>query len=251
MRVTAFQTARLASTRNSITPNCGLAKDYVNGRIQIVLRGHTSGQAHDWNLVIARREFGPPLNNGRLGPGILRADVDLAGQVHAIDRAIGHEQAPVVFDVPKLVETPEGFVPSRIWLEPAKDRLDVRRNVAATTFNLTVQFGGAISESEGRLGRVGPRSEGDGCDIDGMVERRAKFGGDVEDTDLNLARHDSREVQPMDLISGVRVCLWDDFSGVVTEDPEKSLGNFVDVFVCARDEAHRAAKTCCDVQAAS
>jgi hypothetical protein len=144
----------------------GLVKAYAEGRVSAECVVIVDGRTRKWKLVFLA------IKNGIECTQLAARDVAMSdADTCTLDRN-GNKLS--VCRIAKLVQGPEGAIPSLVWLEPFEDGYDCGRNIIAdfSPGNKILEFVGTIGDRELRLlePRV-PRELGSG--VGALVESRS------------------------------------------------------------------------------
>jgi hypothetical protein len=162
----------------------------------------------------------------------------------------GRNEGAVFLGVTEVVNSPEGVVPSFVWVTPPKECSDLRRQVSADVsgaINIVVQIGETVCEGEIGLPRIFlPASNRGG--VTGLVEHGPQIVGCIE---KNTGKH-MWEVESklnfVDVVSRIRIFI--DNVG-----PRLAFDKFVnqrieitDVMLCPNESKTRAVEQICHGQ---
>src|SRR5450759_4061992 len=116
------------------------------------------------------------------------ADIHTSGEC---GRANGAQDFVLISDT-YFVDGPETLIPSLVWLERAKERVDLFRDICTSTFEVSLECGGIAGEREVSIERfLVPRCYGES--VGGVIQGSAKAVNNSPDDirpDLgNLFRH--------------------------------------------------------------
>lgn len=211
------------SNRRSGRDAVKLVKRYVEGELHIVLKLAAGVDHREYDLIFfAVKEGG---NN----PYPTGHDSFIDHHASAVD-ANGHQE-PVFIGVTQFVQGPEGVIPSFMWLERAKERADIRRQIFAPALNVRIEVNNTVPEGKVsilRLSDASPHGDGIPALIETGSERFYGLNRDVCPTIGDFAV----KLKGMDS-HALRI----DFSDVVTwftfEEGGDTLFKPTDICLCA------------------
>lgn len=128
------------SNRRSGRHAVKLVKRYVEGELYIVLKVAAGIDHREYDLIFFA------IIEGAKNP----YPAGHYGSIHQHAAAIdpNRHQEPVFIGVTELIEGPEGVIPSLMWLERAKERADLRRQIFASALNVRIKVNNAVPEGE-------------------------------------------------------------------------------------------------------
>lgn len=205
----------------------GLAERYVKGEANIELRrgaGDASADAGDDVVILRASPFGD-VNDSRIRPVDFRVG-DVCGWR-------GDDQFPVIFYVPQLVQTPQGWVPSLVWLQRGDGLKDCRGDVSAALHHVLLAVSGGVAERELGLTGVFPFGKSYGCGVDRMVQCSPEFSSHVEDAGCHADGNWPRETDLAQAVAGLRIDLLDKGGPLVGLHKAEVADGFFNVLIRA------------------
>jgi hypothetical protein len=132
--------------------------------------------------------------------------------------------------VAQLIERPKQAIPSFVWLEPAKQRQDFRRQIFGTSASYSVlQSGGIVTKRKKRTPGVGlsrNNSGGISCLVENGAKRLNSFGCGINTS------HGDWALEPHLVHQGIYVHLSDTFVGVFCTPGFEALFQPPKVLLC-------------------
>lgn len=206
--------------------NLDIAKEYVEGRVDLVMHLRAAPDAHVFDLVFRRV---PPIVTKLAG-----ALDATARQTQAIDQGgcAERDKDAVRLDVPYGVQSPQGLIPSLVWAETFHERADCRGNVNEFPVQLFVDSRGGWREREAGLCGGGAGSQRDGAGVHRVVESVPQVAEGVLGHSSGFAGEARRQSDLVHVLAGVSVVV--DHAGVWLSIKECLDPSFeiVDVIPC-------------------
>jgi hypothetical protein len=207
---------------------------YVKGDIGCYLRLHSRFSDQECDLAFV--STGDALRtNDR--PSV--AD-DIASVDYARFFDFNRHQSAVFLGVTKLVEGPEGIVPSFVWIESAKQRDDLWRAMFADapTINIVIELGKIVAERKAGPFGASPAACNSGG-VSSLIENGAEIARDIEqDARQHLWRFLS-EHNLMDVPARIRLCINDMGPWLAVDKLIDEHIEIVDVVLCANERKPR------------
>jgi hypothetical protein len=158
-----------------------IPKSYEEGHVVIVIRFHVNGDGKVFDLI-----FGavPPIRKQDAAVRQIGGmeTVGAAGQFDTSDTF-------VLAGVTNFVQSPNGLIPSFVWLEAAKHREDIRRDIfaSAASYNILIKHLGGISYWE--IGSLGFDVSSEGCGSKGdLIQRSAQMFNSLNGKPIEIFR---------------------------------------------------------------
>lgn len=214
--------------------NPNVAERYVKGDVNLALKFRSSTEPHEFDLVFRR----VPLAISKLARS---DDPTVEGTNRVAERCKSHwDDHAMRIGVPYSVEANEQVVPSRVWLEAHKERVDFRRNIfkfPASQF--TFKVGGIVGKRESGPLRRGV-AESDGGGIDRVVERVSQVPDGILERGLDVSRHPSGQPDLVHILTGFRIVVGDTGIWPRIEEGFNFPFESIDVLACAIEDDARA-----------
>lgn len=179
-----------------------LAEDYVKGATNLVIQFRTTADPQKFCLVL--RRIPSVVSEARRAND--RPCFDVGAVTHR--RCSQGDKHAVCFDVSGLVETPQGLIPSLVWLEIFKEHPYPGRDVnqLPVQFVVHVEAGGGEGERGPLVGAS--RMERDSASINGMIKSIPEVGKSILGDRRKLPRNLS-ETQLVNILTCTRVIVDD------------------------------------------
>lgn len=210
-----------------------LAKGYEEGEFEIVLEFSTGTDNSKYHLVFLAIPFGNrnisrPNRAGSERSKSIRTSADAGGCINDRNKESMEALAP------NSIQCHETIIPSRVRLERAKDRQDIRRAILQTTPHGILKFSGVIRD--GKLDAIESSYTACGCNsVSGLVEAGSKgvesLIGSISDDLGNLPP----EFDLVRLADAIRVGLNNAHVRFVIDETLAAGINSSDVLLCARE----------------
>lgn len=201
---------------------------YAVGAIEVVLKLRIGGDNREYDFV-----FGAIIDKG------WNMDSTASGATHPKIHVSGKlkewNQQPMLIAVVRPVQCPDQIIPSSVWLECAKERNYLDRNVFAVSGDHIFEFSFGIGNGEiGALGGMcaGSNSNDIGRMVEGGSEATEGINCDVFD---NV--RDGAEFDLVDFVNSITITLDHSGAGVIFQ---KLIGlpfEFINMGLCPRDAA--------------
>ena len=145
-----------------------VVKAYRSVQLDIVIRLRSAASNPCERYLVFRAKLGHILNQSR-AVTLVR---DLTRKENSANEMF------MFTDVGQLVHSPEGFIPSFVWLKRSHEIKDFLGNVFGSIGSTILDFSGGAAE--GKVGFLSGLSGGDGSGATELIESRAKILDSVE-----------------------------------------------------------------------
>jgi hypothetical protein len=214
-----------ANRRLAAANELSCVESYNKGRACIVIARLASFAAHEFDLVfcaIPKRSESVEIIEA------LKAKV-FDGDVCAES----YRNQGCMSGITHLVKGPDGVIPSLVWLEPAKERFNLFRNIAAPSLQSVLEPVFVVADREsGPLGpsgsRTGSRSVG------GLVENSPHVEKSVKNQILPNVRDFLSELEFVNLVNSIRLQLDHERVWLFAKESLDPLVKIDKVMLCAK-----------------
>src|SRR5579872_2409765 len=148
-------------------------KRYRNVEIDIVIKVYVRSLSRNYDLVCSAIPGGA--NHRDLNSAVgrdSRSDHEGGGK-----HQNGNEHPVLVTDA-YFIECPKQIIPSSVWLEGAKERTDLLREIFGPPIKRVFKLSGTPGEGEGAVFRDGLTGR-DGDSVPGLIQRRPEIACDI------------------------------------------------------------------------
>ena len=154
--------------------NRNVVERYEKGEIQLVVKVRICAGREEYHLVFSVIPLGIAVDG--------ESDAGNLDFIQQCSVAHGRNDLMLVSDA-YLVEGPQKVIPSLVWLERSKDRVNLMRDISASSFQVLFERIGV--SSEGEVGFLGTTALGSRNAVNGVVERIPEVAGCVSDNEGN------------------------------------------------------------------
>lgn len=204
------------------------AERYAKGEINIVVNCSIASDPRDYDLVFSPVPSGARMSQQSIeaGTGRMTNEFDILN-VHG-----GFDNGSVFVGVSNLVQGPQGRIPSLVWLERSKKRLDFVRDVLGFAFDLSLKFSFSVSK-----GKVRPFSRCRGNDsTGGVIECRPEIIDSRNRLLSDSRRQRIRESDYIEIVNAISVNLGDSFVNVRSKKQAGKAFYLTNVILCPPDK---------------
>jgi hypothetical protein len=224
-------------TGGNTVPSIHAANLYCEGKVAAYLSILPRWSDHEYQLAFLRvprvAHDGPDTRDvmrTRIMGDDARNVADLAG-----------DKGAMFLRVTELVETPEGVIPSFVWVTATKEHYDFRREIAgnSTSIDIVIEAGKVVCERKvGGFGVGFPARQR--RSVTRLIEGRPQIVHGVEENAGQYGREVFGEAEFMEVLAGLKIFLNNVDPWVAVSELLNSRVEIVDVVQCARDGETRA-----------
>jgi hypothetical protein len=214
------------ANRRAAFDTVDVVKSYMEGNIHIVLQISFRGDPSKYDAIFVPLPSEHKLS-GACSPHLI--DVYSPGA-----DTYWHKES-VFVGVTKLVDGPEGIIPSLVWLERSKERTNFWAQIPTSPFDVVIQSDGRISE--GKISILGVRNAAQNASSIATLIQAGSEGFDGLDGRIGPTIGDvARKFQTVDS-KAIRLYLSSTSGWVLLEEYLNTLFESANMFLCAGQPA--------------
>jgi hypothetical protein len=215
------------------------AKRYAEGHINIVLAGRFASNPRDYDLVLS------PVPS-RAGSAQQRVEAGITHKFDILDVNSRVNDGYVLGCIRKLIECPQGWVPSLVRLELHKQRLDFVRDVLGLGFEVPLKL--SLSVTKGKVCLSSRVSRGDSASA--MIQGRSEIFDSRHRPLRDPTRHPMLELDFINVAKAIRVRLGEALVAVQGEIDSAKLFQLRNIMICPSDSFEGAGEFARDYRSA-
>lgn len=204
-------------------------KDYIEGRVHLVVNCRPGPKAQEFDLVFRRVPVTVTNPAGAIDLALFDADPLCH---HSLPHWDNHAMR---IGVPYAVQSPQQVIPSLVWLESHKERVNfwwVSRKPFAAEFSCNAS---AVS-GEREAGVCGSAPiDHQSASVQGVIERIPEVSGGVFCDDADFHRQIGSESDLVDLLACIRVHIDNTGVRLCVEESAHTRGSVFNLFACVAD----------------
>ena len=155
-----------------------------------------------------------------------------------LDLHTGHcdgDQELMFFGVNKLIQSPEGIIPSFVWTESSKDRSDFRRQILAASGQIVQHV--SFSWPEGKLGGFGIGFPDQNGDVEGsLIQGGSKIVGRFKDNMGLLDRGIGGHSDLVNICNAIDIFLNDAGPSIAVREGVNLLAQIGELILCSSEQ---------------